>query len=203
MKTSTLDLELLTSSFQHEQHSYKVSRHVCNPHGLLDKSTRSSVYIANNGVHLSHSRQVAHVYYQSFDFKSAEARIWYTTPECIDKRSKNLFDWKVHITLKTQAYDLCSLLFNIIVFVECPSCPDHRGLLRFLFFFRVLLKTTREESKMSNFHTTLFKIVLYWCLDLIRHNIGTKLKLNCHVTYFLIFLFRKFCLFPWSDLLFT
>jgi hypothetical protein len=32
---------------------------------------------------------------------------------------------------------------------------------------------------MSNFHTTLFfKIVLYWCLDLIRHNIGTQLKLN-------------------------
>ena len=30
---------------------------------------------------------------------------------------------------------------------------------------------------MSNFHTTLFKIVLYWCLDLIRHNIGTQLKL--------------------------
>jgi hypothetical protein len=55
---------------------------------------------------------------------NAEARIWYTTPECIDKRSKNLLDWKVHITLKTQAYDLCSLLFNIIVFVECPSCPD-------------------------------------------------------------------------------
>jgi hypothetical protein len=32
---------------------------------------------------------------------------------------------------------------------------------------------------MSNFHTTLFfKIVLYWCLDLIRHNIGIQLKLN-------------------------
>jgi hypothetical protein len=26
---------------------------------------------------------------------------------------------------------------------------------------------------MSNFHTTLQKIVLYWCLGLIRHNIGT------------------------------
>ena len=55
---------------------------------------------------------------------SAEARIWSTTPKCIDKRSKNWLDWKVHITPKTQAYDLCSLLFNIIVFVECPSCPD-------------------------------------------------------------------------------
>ena len=31
---------------------------------------------------------------------------------------------------------------------------------------------------MSNFHTTLFKIVLYWCLDLIRHIIGTHLKHN-------------------------
>ena len=39
---STLDLELLTSRVQYEQNSYKVSRHVCNPHELLDKSTRSS-----------------------------------------------------------------------------------------------------------------------------------------------------------------
>jgi hypothetical protein len=45
-------------------------------------------------------------------------------PKCIDKRSKNWLDRKVHITPKTQAYDLCSLLFNIIAFVECPSCPD-------------------------------------------------------------------------------
>jgi hypothetical protein len=34
---------------------------------------------------------------------------------------------------------------------------------------------------MSNFHTTLQKIVLYWCLGLIRHNIGTRLKLNKYV----------------------
>ena len=47
-----------------------------------------------------------------------------TTPKCIDKRSKNWLDWKVHITTKTQAYDLFSLLFNIIVFVEGPSCFD-------------------------------------------------------------------------------
>jgi hypothetical protein len=58
---------------------------------------------------------------------------------------------------------------------------DHRDLLRFFFLFPSTLKTTREESKMSNFHTTLFKIVLYWCLDLIRHNIGTKLKLNKYI----------------------
>ena len=34
---------------------------------------------------------------------------------------------------------------------------------------------------MSNFHTTLFKIVLYWCLDPICHNIGTHLKLNKYI----------------------
>jgi hypothetical protein len=35
---------------------------------------------------------------------------------------------------------------------------------------------------MSNFHTTLFNIIdLYWCLDLIRHNIGTPLKHNKYI----------------------
>ena len=34
---------------------------------------------------------------------------------------------------------------------------------------------------MSNFHTTLFQNSLYWCLYLIRHNIGTHLKLNKYI----------------------
>jgi hypothetical protein len=34
---------------------------------------------------------------------------------------------------------------------------------------------------MLNCHTTLFKIVLYQCLDLIRHNIGTHLKHNKYI----------------------
>ena len=34
---------------------------------------------------------------------------------------------------------------------------------------------------MSNVHTTLFQNSLYWCLDLIRHNIGTQLKLNKYI----------------------
>ena len=56
---------------------------------------------------------------------------------------------------------------------------------------------------MSNFHTTLLKIDLYWCLDLIRHNIGTKLKLNkyifdisipfCHHLYLSATLKQSFC----------
>jgi hypothetical protein len=35
---------------------------------------------------------------------------------------------------------------------------------------------------MSNFHTTLFKIVLYWCLDLIHHNNGIPIHF-CHNLY--------------------
>ena len=54
---------------------------------------------------------------------SVEARIWYTTPECIDKRSKNLLDWKVHITLKTQAYDLCSLLSILLYLLNVQVAP--------------------------------------------------------------------------------
>ena len=34
---------------------------------------------------------------------------------------------------------------------------------------------------MSNFHANLFQNSLYWCLDLIRHNIGTQLKLNKYI----------------------
>ena len=34
---------------------------------------------------------------------------------------------------------------------------------------------------MPNFHTTLFKIVLYWCLDLICHNSVIQLKLNKYI----------------------
>jgi hypothetical protein len=35
--------------------------------------------------------------------------------------------------------------------------------------------------KCQIFIQHFFKIVLYWCLDLIRHNIGTKLKLNKYI----------------------
>ena len=56
-----------------------------------------------------------------------------------------------------------------------------QGLVTIFIFFPSTLKTTREESKLSNFHTPLFKIVLYWCPDNIRHTIGTKLKLNKYI----------------------
>ena len=41
------------------------------------------------------------------------------------------------------------------------------------------LKTTREKSQIFIQH--FFKIVLYWCLGLIRHNIGIPLKHNKYI----------------------
>ena len=35
--------------------------------------------------------------------------------------------------------------------------------------------------RFVNFHTTLFQNVLYWCLELTRHNIGTPLKYNKYI----------------------
>jgi hypothetical protein len=55
----------------------------------------------------------------------------------------------------------------------------HRGLLRFLLSLNYSKKNTREESQIFIQH--FFKIVLYWCLDLIHHNIGTHLKLNKYI----------------------
>ena len=45
---------------------------------------------------------------------------------------------------------------------------------------------------MSNFIQPFFKIVLYWCLDLIRHNIGTHLKHNKYIFDISIPLFHIF-----------
>ena len=56
----------------------------------------------------------------------------------------------------------------------------HRGLLQKKIIPRLLLKkTTREECQI--FIQNFFKIVLYWCFDLIRHNIGTHLKHNKYI----------------------
>ena len=57
----------------------------------------------------------------------------------------------------------------------------HRGLLQFFLSLDYSKKTTRVESQMSNFIQHFFKIVLYWCLDLICHNIGTHLKHNKYI----------------------
>ena len=58
---------------------------------------------------------------------------------------------------------------------------DHRGLLRFLYPSTTLKKTQGRNLTCQIFIQHFFKIVLYWCPDLIRHNIGTHLKLNKYI----------------------
>jgi hypothetical protein len=41
--------------------------------------------------------------------------------------------------------------------------------------------TLKKKHKGGISNVKFFKIVLYWCLDLIRHNIGTHLKLNKYI----------------------
>ena len=75
----------------------------------------------------------------------------------------------------------CQIYESKILLLYVRAWLMHRGLLRFFLSLDCSKNTTKEESQMSNFHTTLQKIVLYWCLGLIRHNIGTRLKLNKYV----------------------
>jgi hypothetical protein len=56
----------------------------------------------------------------------------------------------------------------------------------------LLIKLLEGVTSSLDIHIQhFFKIVLYWCLDLIRHNIGTKLKLNKYILIFR-FLFAIF-----------
>ena len=59
----------------------------------------------------------------------------------------------------------------------------HRGLLRFFFFFFSFYskKPQGRNLKCQIAIQHFFKIVLYRCLDLIRHNIGTHLKHNKYI----------------------
>jgi len=57
-----------------------------------------------------------------------------------------------------------------------------QGLATIFFYPSTTLKNHKggiSNVKFSN--NTFFKIVLYWCLDLIRHNIGTHLKHNKYI----------------------
>ena len=67
------------------------------------------------------------------------------------------------------------------------SYMQHRGLLLIIF----IPGLTSDSSKKPHgrnlpcqiFIPHFFKIVLYWCLDLIRHNIGILLKHNKYIFY--------------------
>jgi hypothetical protein len=111
----------------------------------------------------------------------AEARIWSTTPKCIDKRSKNWLDWKVHITLKTEPYDLCSLrvTFNIIVFVECRSCHP-------IWFYKSSFSIIMDSINMTNSaglvsescHESTFKLIRHHNLKDVLFSVGTTSTFN-------------------------
>jgi hypothetical protein len=58
---------------------------------------------------------------------------------------------------------------------------NHRGLLQFFLSLDYSKKPQGRNLKCQIFIQHFFKIVLYWCLDLIRHNIGTHLKLNKYI----------------------
>jgi hypothetical protein len=61
--------------------------------------------------------------------------------------------------------------------VRPPAIPNH--------IIRPVSRRAYENHKggISNvkFSYNTFKIILYWCLDLIRHNIGAHLKLNTYI----------------------
>ena len=58
----------------------------------------------------------------------------------------------------------------------------HRGLLRFFLNPSNTLKISQGRNlECQIFIQHIFKIFLYWCFDLIRHNIGTQLKLNKYI----------------------
>ena len=54
-------------------------------------------------------------------------------------------------------------------------------LLRFFPPSSTLKRPQERNLKCHIFIQHFFKIILYWCLDLIRHNIGTQLKLNKYI----------------------
>jgi hypothetical protein len=73
-------------------------------------------------------------------------------------------------------------IFVLYIFTRWRSRHRPQGLVTIFFYPSTTLKKTQGRNlKCQTFIQHFFKIVLYWCLDLIRHNIaiiGTHLKLN-------------------------
>ena len=66
------------------------------------------------------------------------------------------------------------------ILLKCTQDVVVQGLVMIFFIPRqTTVKTTREECQIFIQH--IFKIVLYWFLDLIRHNVGTPLKHNKYI----------------------
>ena len=62
------------------------------------------------------------------------------------------------------------------------SLLTSQGLVTVFFYPSTTLKTHKGVISNVKFsYNIFFKIVLYWCLDLMRHNIGIHLKLNKYI----------------------
>ena len=131
------------------------------------------------------------------------------------KNNTFVHNFQLILSLKYKQTIMCNYLNNYDNLIWCSlhsvyifmknvqimySLFDHRGLLRFFFIPRLTtLKTTRENLKCQIFIQPFFKIVLYWCLDLICHNVGTPLKHNKYI--YLIFLFLFVIIFTYLPIL--
>ena len=83
---------------------------------------------------------------------------------------------KFRIFLRTVFPDNYHWEFSPLVFPGQPTgaCYD-------FFPLEYSKKPQGRNLKCQIFIQHFFKIVLYWCLDLICHNIGTQLKLNKYI----------------------
>ena len=92
---------------------------------------------------------------------STEARIWSTTPKCIDKRSKNWLDWKVHITPKTQAYDLVRYFSILLYLLNVQVAPTENKTLKL--WWRISLNVLSwqdSETKSGEFAIFMLSIII-------------------------------------------
>jgi hypothetical protein len=82
---------------------------------------------------------------------------------------------RCHQTLVTVTYAVINYILCTLAYTLCPQGIVTKN----CYPSTTLKKNTREECQI--FIQNFFKIVLYWCFDLIRHNIGTHLKHNKYI----------------------
>jgi hypothetical protein len=85
--------------------------------------------------------------------------------------------------------------------LTCKHDWEWIRLLQILWSIALKLQISKDDDKkewnIKNifkcqiFIQHFFKIVLYWCLDLIRHNIGTKFRLNKYIHITLLYIERS------------
>ena len=132
-------------------------------------------FFCRNGVHLSPSRQVAHVYYQLFDSKMADSDQLWSVPKLeydLLRRNASTNGRKTdlierYILHRKPKHTIYVRYFSILLYLWNVQVAPTENKTSLKLWWRITgacydsppstLKTTREESKMSNFHTTLLQ----------------------------------------------